>query len=285
MPDFPIIDSHVHLYDVKQLRYGWMAGAPRLAATHEMSEFDVARGKVAVDGLVFVEVDIDPGLHIDEARYVAGLAQKDSRIKAIVAHAPVHRGQKIEADIATLASIHGVKGVRRLIQQEADPNLILSDDFLDGVRLLAKYGLSFDICIRHWQIQYAVELVKRCPDVLFIFDHIGKPDIRNGFFEPWASQLRELAQLPNITCKLSGVVTEADHQTWNRDQLRPYIDHVINTFGFDRVMFGSDWTVCTLATDYPTWVDIVDEAIKTASESEKQKLWRETAIRAYRLDF
>lgn len=283
MPDFPIIDSHVHLYDVKRLRYGWMAGAPSLGKTHEMPEFDAARGKVAVDGLVFVEVDIDPGLHIDEARYVAELAQKDKRIKAIVAHAPVHQGKNIEADLVKLAAIEGVRGVRRLIQQEADPNLVLSDAFLEGVRLLAKYDLSFDICIRHWQIQYAIELVKRCPNVSFIFDHIGKPDIRHGFFEPWASQLKELARLPNITCKLSGVVTEADHRNWKREELRPYIDHVINTFGFDRVMFGSDWTVCTLATDYPTWVDIVDEATRSASADEKKKLWRDTAIRAYRL--
>lgn len=283
MPDFPIIDSHVHLYDVKRLRYGWMAGAPMLAATHEMPEFDAARGKTEVDGLVFVEVDIDPGLHIEEARYVAELATKDQRIKAIVAHAPVHEGNKIEADLVKFAAVEGVKGVRRLIQQEADPNLVLSDAFLDGVRLLGKYGLSFDICIRHWQIQYAIELVKRCPDVHFIFDHIGKPDIRHGFFVPWASQLKELARLPNIVCKLSGVVTEADHKNWTRDQLRPYIDHVLDTFGFDRVMFGSDWTVCTLATNYPTWVAIVDDATQSASADEKRNLWRNTAIRAYRL--
>lgn len=283
MPDFPIIDSHVHLYNVKRLRYGWMAGAPSLGKTHEMPEFDMARGNTEVDGLVFVEVDIDPGLHIDEARYVSELAQKDKRIKAIVAHAPVHEGKKIEADLVKLAAIDEVRGVRRLIQQEADPNLVLTDAFLDGVRLLAKYGLSFDVCIRHWQIQYAIELVKRCPDVSFIFDHIGKPDIRHGFFEPWASQLKELARLPNIVCKLSGVVTEADHRAWTREQLRPYIDHVLNTFGFDRVMFGSDWTVCTLATDYPTWVEIVDEATRSASVEEKKKLWRETAIRAYRI--
>lgn len=283
MPDFPIIDSHVHLYDVKRLRYGWMSGAPSLGKTHEMPEFDAARGKTEVAGLVFVEVDVDPGLHVDEARYVADLAQHDKRIKAIVAHVPVHEGKNIEADLVKLAAINGVRGVRRLIQQEADPNIVLSDAFLDGVRLLAKYGLSFDICIRHWQIQYAIELVKRCPDVSFIFDHIGKPDIRHGFFEPWASQLKELARLPNIVCKLSGVVTEADHKAWTRDQLRPYIDHVLNTFGFDRVMFGSDWTVCTLATDYPTWVDVVDAATRSASTDEKKKLWRDTAIRAYRL--
>lgn len=283
MPHFPIIDSHVHLYNVKRLRYGWMAGAPSLGKTHEMPEFDRARGKTEVEGLVFVEVDIDEGLHLDEARYVAELAAKDQRIKAIVAHAPVHAGTVIEADLVKLAAVEGVRGVRRLIQQEADPNIVLSDAFLDGVRLLAKYGLSFDICIRHWQIQYAVELVKRCPDVSFIFDHIGKPDIRHGFFEPWASQLKELARLPNVVCKLSGVVTEADHKAWTREQLRPYIDHVLNTFGFDRVMFGSDWTVCTLATDYPTWVDIVDEATQSASADEKKNLWRNTAIRAYRL--
>lgn len=283
MPDFPIIDSHVHLYDVNQLRYGWMAGAPTLASTHEMSEFDQARGNTEVDGLVFVEVDVDAGLHIEEARYVAGLADQDKRIKAIVAHVPVHKGAAIEADLTKLVAIKGVKGVRRLIQQEADPNIILSDGFLAGVRLLAKYGLSFDICIRHWQIQYAIELVRKCPDVAFIFDHIGKPDIRNGFFEPWASQLKELSRLPNVVCKLSGVVTEADHKVWTRNQVRPYMYHVLDVFGFDRVMFGSDWTVCTLATDYPAWIDVVDEATKNASIDERRNLWRDTAIRTYRL--
>jgi len=283
MPDFPIIDSHVHLYDIEKLSYSWMSGVPQLAHTTRMPEFDQARGSVDVEQLVFVEVDVDPGFHLDEARFVAGLAEKDKKIGAIVAHAPIHKGKSVEADLVDLKTIPGVKGVRRLLQQEPDPTAILNPAFIDGVKLLKKYDLSFDICIKHYQLAYAIELIKRCPDVSFIFDHIGKPDIRNAIVEPWKSQMRELARLPNVVCKISGVVTEADHKSWTREQLRPYIEHTIDVFGFNRVMFGSDWTVATLALDYPTWVDILDEILTKASLDEKRKFWRETAISAYKL--
>ena len=283
MPDFPIIDSHVHLYDIEKLNYSWMSGVPQLAHTTRMPEFDQARGSIDVEQLVFVEVDVDPGFHLDEARFVAALAEKDKKIGAIVAHAPIHKGKSVEADLVDLKTIPGVKGVRRLIQQEPDPTAILNPAFIDGVKLLKKYDLSFDICIKHYQLAYAIELIKRCPDVSFIFDHIGKPDIRNAIVEPWKSQMRELARLPNVVCKISGVVTEADHKSWTREQLRPYIEHTIDVFGFNRVMFGSDWTVATLALDYPTWVDILDEILTKASLDEKRKFWRETAISAYKL--
>jgi len=283
MPDFPIIDSHVHLYDIEKLNYSWMSGVPQLAHTTRMPEFDQARGSIDVEQLVFVEVDVDPGFHLDEARFVAALAEKDKKIGAIVAHAPIHKGKSVEADLVDLKTIPGVKGVRRLLQQEPDPTAILNPAFIDGVKLLKKYDLSFDICIKHYQLAYAIELIKRCPDVSFIFDHIGKPDIRNAIVEPWKSQMRELARLPNVVCKISGVVTEADHKSWTREQLRPYIEHTIDVFGFNRVMFGSDWTVATLALDYPTWVDILDEILTKASLAEKRKFWRETAISAYKL--
>ena len=285
MPDFPIIDAHVHFYDVEKLNYSWMPNVPSLNHTSLIKDFDQARGKVEVDGIVFVEVDIDPGLHIEEAKFVAGLAEADKRLSAIVAHAPLEKGRAIEADLEKLSHIQGVKGIRRLIQGEVDPSMCIAPDFVDAVNLLPKYGMSFDICIRHYQLVYAIELIKKCPNVRFILDHIAKPDIKNGLMEPWKSQIREMAKLPNVVCKVSGVATEADHQAWTREQLRPYIDHVIESFGFDRVMFGSDWTVATLALDYPTWVDILDEALTGTSIDEKRRFWRGTAIEAYRLPF
>ena len=285
MPDFPIIDAHVHFYDVEKLNYSWMPNVPSLNHTSLVKDFDQARGKVDVDGMVFVEVDIDPGLHIEEAKFVAGLAEADKRVSGIVAHAPLEKGRAIEADLEKLSHIQGVKGIRRLIQGEVDPSMCIAPDFVDGVNLLPKYGMSFDICIRHYQLVYAIELIKKCPNVRFILDHIAKPDIKNGLMDPWKSQIREMAKLPNVVCKVSGVATEADHQAWTREQLRPYIDHVIESFGFDRVMFGSDWTVATLALDYPTWVDILDEALTGTSIDEKRRFWRGTAIEAYRLPF
>jgi len=285
MPDFPIIDAHVHFYDVEKLNYSWMPNVPSLNHTSLVKEFDQARGKVDVDGIVFVEVDIDPGLHIEEAKFVAGLAEGDKRLSAIVAHAPLEKGLAIEADLEKLQHIKGVKGIRRLIQGEVDPSMCIAPDFVDAVNLLPKYGMSFDICIRHYQLVYAIELIKKCPNVRFILDHIAKPDIKNGLMEPWKSQILEMAKLPNVVCKVSGVATEADHQAWTRQQLRPYIEHVIESFGFDRVMFGSDWTVATLALEYPTWVDILDEVLAGTSVDEKRHFWRGTAIEAYKLPF
>ena len=283
MPDFPIIDSHVHLYDVERFSYGWMAGVPKLNTTHVLADFDRARGRVAVDGIVFAEVAIDPGLHLDEARFIAELAEKDPRLCATIAHAPVEKGKAVEADLVALSAIKMVKGIRRLIEVERNPAMCIEPDFLAGVRMLPRYGFSFDICVKHHQLTYALELVRRCPDTFFILDHIGKPDIRNGLVEPWKTQITELARLPNVVCKISGVATEADHQNWQREEFRPSISHIIDQFGFDRVMYGSDWTVSTLALDYPVWVDILDEIVASASHDDKVKLYRSTAIGAYRL--
>jgi L-fuconolactonase len=176
-----------------------------------------------------------------------------------------------------------MRGVRRLIETERDPSFALEPAFVEGVRLLAKHGFSFDICVKHWQLVYGIELVRRCPQTRFILDHIGKPDIRNGLGEPWRGQIRELAKLPNVVCKISGVITEANHTHWTKDQVKPYIAHVIDAFGFDRVMFGSDWTVSRLTHAYPAFVEILDEVLGDASEAERRKFYRDTAISAYRL--
>ena len=283
MPAFPIVDSHVHLYDVAALSYGWLASVPKINRSHGMREFDEARGPVAVDRLVFVEVAVDPGLHLQEAAFVQGLADRDPRIGGIVAHAPVEKGDAVEDDIARLKANRSLVGIRRLIQTEADPSVCIAPDFLAGVRRLARHGLTFDICVKSWQMAYAIELVRRCPDVSFVLDHIGKPDIRNGLTEPWRSQIRELAGLPNVVCKVSGVVTEADHASWTPAVVTPYVSHVIESFGFGRVMFGSDWTVSELTHRYPDWVAILDGVVGQASEAEQRGFWRETAIRTYGL--
>lgn len=283
MPEFPIVDAHVHLYDVERLRYGWMKAAPRIDRTHQMPEFDAARGAVAVERLVFVEVAADPGLHMEEARYAQGLAGSDPRLAALVVHAPLEKGGAVEADLNSLAALPGVRGVRRLIQSEPDPSVVLEPGFLAGLRLLPRFGFSFDLCVKHWQMTYAIELARRCPEVAFVLDHIGKPDIRNGLREPWWSQIAELAALPNVVCKISGVITEADHARWTPEDVTPYVARAIEVFGFERCLFGSDWTVSELTHAYPDGVAILDRIVAGASEAERRALYRDTAIRAYRL--
>jgi L-fuconolactonase len=283
MPDFPVVDAHVHLYDLDRLRYGWMAEAPKLNRSHGLADFDAARGAVAVDRFVFVEVAVDPRLHLDETRWAQGLADADPRLAGVVAHAPVEKGAAVEADLEALAALPSVRGVRRLIQAEPDPSVILAPDFVEGVRRLARHGFSFDICVKHWQMTYAIELVRRCPEVSFVLDHIGKPDIRHGLRAPWWDQIAEIAALPNVVCKISGVITEADHADWTPADVRPYVERALEVFGPARCMYGSDWPVSTLTHDYGAWVAILDDALAGASDVEARAFWRGVASRTYRL--
>ena len=283
MPDFPIIDAHVHLYDVGRLSYGWLAGVPAINGTHGLREFDAARGPVQVDGIVFAEVAVDPGLHVAEAAFVQEMADADPRLRGMVAHAPVEKGAAVAEDLAALAKFGTLRGIRRLIETERDPGICLEPGFVEGVRTVGRHGLSFDICIKHFAMAYALELVRRCPDVIFVLDHIGKPAIKHGLREPWWSQMRELSRLPNVVVKMSGVITEADHAAWKEAHVVPYVAHTIETFGFDRVMYGSDWTVSELTHRYPRWVEILDRVVAGASVDEKRKLYRGTAARVYRL--
>jgi len=284
MPDFPIIDSHVHLYDVDRLSYGWLGHVPAINHTHLLAEFDAARGPVAVEKLVFAEVAVDTGMHIDEAAFVQEIADADPRLAGMIAHAPVEKGAAVEADLDALARFPALRGIRRLIEVERDPSIALEPDFIEGVRRVGRRGLSFDICVKHWALTFGIELARRCPEVRFVLDHIGKPGIRQGLIEPWRSQIRELARLPNVVCKISGVITEADHAAWTPAQVEPYVAHVIESFGFDRVMYGSDWTVSELTHRYPQWVEILDGIVASASDAEKRALFRGTAARTYRLE-
>lgn len=283
MPNIPIVDSHVHLYDVSRLSYGWLSGVPKINRTYGLEDFDKARLAVEVETIVFAEVAVDAGLHLKEAAFIQELADRDPRLQGIVAHAPLEKGAAVEADLVALKAVKNVRGIRRLIETERNPAFCLEPGFLEALRLLPKYGLTFDICVKQFAMTYALELVRRCPEVHFVLDHIGKPDIKNGLTEPWRSQIAELARMPNVVCKVSGVITEADHRHWTAEQVKPYVAHVIERFGFDRVMFGSDWTVSELTHPYPKWVEIVDEVVKGSSETELRHLYRDTAIATYRL--
>jgi L-fuconolactonase len=283
MPDFPIIDAHVHLYDVDRLRYGWLPGLPKLNRTHLLADFDAARGAVAVDKIVFAEVAVDPGLHIEEAAFVQAMADGDARLCGMVAHAPVEKGAAVAEDLARLQEFSTLRGIRRLIETERDPGICLEPGFVEGVREVGRHGLTFDICIKHFAMPYALELVRRCPDVRFVLDHIGKPAIRHGLREPWWNQMREFAAMPNVVVKISGVITEADHATWRPEQIVPYVAHAIETFGFDRAMYGSDWTVSNLTHEYPRWVELLDGVVAGSSSDEIHALYRGTATRVYRL--
>jgi L-fuconolactonase len=284
MPDFAIIDSHVHLADPKRFGYGWTKHAPSLNRQVLPDDLMKAAAPVRIDRFVFVEVDVDLPQHLDEAAWIDGIAQKDKRLAGMVASLPLEKGKAVKSDLDRLRQNKSLRGVRRLIQNQSDPDFCIKPDFIDALKLLAPHDLVFDICIFHHHLPNAIKMVKRCPDVRFVLDHIGKPAIKAGLADPWRQQLKELAALPNVHCKISGVTTEADHKNWTKEQIEPYIAHAIDTFGFDRVMYGGDWHVLELAGTYPQWVGIVDWVVEGASRDEKRKLFRDNAISFYRLD-
>ncbi len=183
-----------------------------------------------------------------------------------------------------MRTLPALRGIRRLIQGEADPGICLEPNFVEGVRRLARHGLSFDLCVKSWALGYALELARRCPEVVFILDHIGKPDIRHGLREPWWGQMRQLAELDNVYCKISGAITEARHPGWRQADLLPYVAHSIDCFGFGRVIFGGDWPVSALTHRYGTWLDLVTNVAKGSTEAEIQALFWGNAARLYRLD-
>ena len=286
MPDFPIVDAHVHLYDPDRIAYPWMAGVPRLNEPHLPDRFTDSLGGVEVEAAVFVEVDAAPGAHLDEARLVSGLGEATPWLRGMVASMPLERGpEAVAGDLEAYAAMPLARGVRRLVERHSDePGWALAEPLVAAVRSLERHGLSFDLCLRHPQLGEATELVRRCPQVRFVLDHIAKPGIREGLTEPWGTELAALAREPNVWCKISGVVTEADHAAWTRDEVAPYLSHAIECFGFERVMFGGDWPVSELATSYRAWVDLVDHVVSGASEDERRKFYRDNAAAFYRLD-
>lgn len=284
MTELPIVDTHVHLWDLDRLAYPWLEGLPRLHHTHGLEDYDEAVGDAPIESFVFVECteSLDDETSRDEVRWVSSLSAQDERLQGIVAHASLEHGQEAREHLEWLAQRPLVKGVRRLLQDEPDA-FFRRSDFVEGMQMLSSYDLSFDATVRAPQLPPLVDLVDKCPDVAFVLDHIGKPNIRAGALDPWREHLAELAERPNVVCKLSGVVTEADPENWTVDGVRPYLEHALECFGVDRVLFGSDWPVLRLAADYPTWLDVLMAVLQNYSEADRRKILSSNAERIYGL--
>ena len=282
MPDFPIIDSHIHLYDPARVSYGWIGRLPpSLQRAHGAAEFRVAAGGIAVEKVAMVEFLVDAGLHLYEARAGEELAAAEPLVGAIVANVPVERGAAVEGDLDALAALSHVRSIRRILDGQYER--VLEPDFLAGVRAVGRHGLPFEFGVSHYGLVFALELARRCPETQFILDHLATPAIRYGLWEPWASQISELARLPNVVAKISGVLAGVDPANWQPAQVVPYLAHAIERFGFDRVMFGSDWPMLTLTASYADWLAVVETAIAGTSPDERHRLYRGTAGRLYRL--
>lgn len=284
MIDFPIVDTHLHLWDPQKFRYPWLAGIPLLNKRYLLPDYRKACGPVKVEKMIFLQCEVDVAHYQQEAEWITELARQDLCIQGIVPWAPLEKGEQARPALESLAKNPFIKGIRRIIQFETDVEFCLRPDFVRGVQILADFDLHFEICIKgDEQFRNTIQLVRQCPQVNFILDHIGKLLIKEGLLDPWSNLLKEYASFPNTWCKMSGLVTEADLQNWTKEGLKPYIDTVMDCFGWDHVMFGGDWPVAFQATEYPQWVETLAWALGGASDAELRKVFHDNAVTFYRL--
>ncbi len=281
IPSF--VDAHVHFWDAARLPYPWLAAVPAIAGPHTPIELATEAGARLPAAIVFVESAVDPTRARDEVRWVETLATGEPRIAAIVAQVAVDRGGETEAALTALAGQARVRGIRHNIQDCPEPDACVRPAFVAGVRGVGERGWTFDLCVKPPQLPACIELVRACPGTSFVLDHAGKPDIRRGALDPWRTHIAELARLPNVVCKLSGLVTEADAATRTPAALRPYVDHLLACFGAERLLFGSDWPVVNLAASYGRWLETALELLEPLSAGERAAVMGDNTRRIYGL--
>jgi predicted TIM-barrel fold metal-dependent hydrolase len=280
-PQVPIIDTHQHLWDLKKFRLPWIKKGDKLDRSYVMSDYLAATKGLNVVQAVYMEVDVDPKQQQAEADELIAICKKGDAPTA----AAVISGRPASDDFAKYAKQFKdspyVKGMRQVLHGEGTPaSYCLDRKFVTGIRLLGELGLRFDLCMRHAELPDAVKLVDQCKDVRFVLDHLGNPDLKKH--EKWKKDLAELAKRKNVVCKVSGVVASAK-EGWTADDLAPVVNHGLDTFGPDRVMFGGDWPVCLLAATYAQWVAALKQIVKERKEEEQRKLFHDNAAKFYAL--
>lgn len=274
-----IIDAHLHLWDISKLHYPWLNDVPVINKTFLIEDYKKATEQYDIESMVFVQCECLPEESLDELNFVAEQALLDRRIKAVIAYAPLEKGFAVEKHLQQLKSNPMVKGVRRMTSNE--PGLCLTKDFINAVQLLVKYDLTLDLSIKPFQVKETISLIQQCPENRFILDHLGKPDIANNGFESFKKDIKRFASLPNVVAKISGLITEANWNIWKTKDIKPYIEFAIEQFGFDRLLFGSDYPVVLLAGNYTQWIDTLLEATKNYSQHELQNLFYNNAKKTY----
>jgi L-fuconolactonase len=274
------IDAHHHFWKYDPVRYSWMNESMEiLKKDYQPADLQVEIEKAEIGGVVSVQAD-QSMLETDELLDHA--AQRDF-IKGVVGWFPL-ADPAVEEVLAEYADNPWLKGVRHVVQDEPDDRFILGEAFNEGIRKLEQFDLIYDILIYERQLGSSIEFVDLHPNLPFVLDHIAKPRIGDGLMEPWKEQMFEMSRRENVTCKLSGMATEAKWAEWTSDQLRPYMEVALDAFGPDRLMFGSDWPVARLAVDYMPWVNLCREFISSLSTDEREAIEGGNAIRVYQLD-
>jgi L-fuconolactonase len=275
----PVIDSHHHFWHYNPVQHAWI---PRdwTALQRDFLPADLASeiANACVDGVISVHARQS----LEETRWLLELASKHAFIRGVVGWVPLI-DPAVDAILESLVANPKLRGVRHVLHDEVDDRYMLRADFNRGIEAVTRRGLVYDILIFERHLRDTLTFVDGHPNQVFVVDHIAKPRIAAGELEPWVKNLRELARRPNVFCKVSGMVTEADVTTWTPDQLKPYFDTVLDIFGPRRLLYGTDWPACLAGVTYARWKEIVEEWIAPLSASERAAMMGENAVRVYRL--
>lgn len=273
------IDAHQHFWEYHPEEYPWIT-----------EELGVLRRNFLPSDLApeLIKSDLEGSIAVQarqsltESRWLLSLAEKNSHILGVVGWVDLCSDQ-IDAQLAEFSSHPQFVGVRHVVQDEPDNSFMLRPDFLNGIDRLKNHGLSYDILVFPKQLEAALQLVAQFPEQLFVIDHIAKPSIKDGSLQPWQRHIKEFSKFPNVNCKISGMVTEADWDNWKQEDMKPYLETVMETFSPNRLMYGSDWPVCLLAGNYCRIIDLATHYISQLSTQDQELVFGGTAAQFYKI--
>ncbi len=273
-----IIDSHQHFWKYEPVKHSWIDEAMKTIRRDFLpEELALLYKENDITGSVVVEADQAE----TETAFLLNLASQHSFIKGVVGYTDL-RAENAEERLAYFSQFPLLKGFRHVLQSQ-DPSFILQPSFMRGIGLLKQYGFTYDVLVFPKHLEAVKELVRKNPDQPFVLDHIAKPYIKKGEIKAWAKDISELAEFPNLFCKISGMVTEADYTQWKPEDLTPYLDQVVNAFGTQRIMYGSDWPVCLVAARYAQVLSIVKNYFSSFTPDEQAAFFAGNATRFYHL--
>ncbi len=274
------IDAHHHFWKYDPGEFGWINDQMTMIRRDFLpADLQRATNAARIDGVVSVQARQT----LEETKWLLQMAEENDFIKGVVGWLPLV-SKRVTDQLEFLGSNPKLKGVRQVLQGEPDERYLCDREFNAGVRGLKQFDLVYDLLVFEDQLPATIEFVDRHSTQPFVLDHLAKPRVKEGHFEPWNTNIRELARRENVSCKLSGLVTEADWSTWTEEQLKPYFETVLESFGPNRLMFGSDWPVCLVAGSYQRWMETCEGLAAKLSTAERGQLFGGTATRVYCLE-
>ncbi|HYK22186.1 MAG TPA: amidohydrolase family protein [Pyrinomonadaceae bacterium] len=275
-----MIDSHQHFWQVGRFDYPWMSSdlgvLYRDYLPHDLSPILQQNG---VNKTVLVQASNS----VAESRWLLELADTNSFIAGVVGWVDL-TGLRVEEELRELRSHPKFKGVRHLVESEPNDDWLVQPAVISGLKRLAAHGLAYDLLVHTRHLKYVSQVAESCPELALVIDHLAKPPIARNEIDEWSRALAPLAKFSNINCKLSGLVTEANWSSWQTNDLRPFVDCALELFGAERMMFGSDYPVCLLASNYERVLESFQEMLKDLSETEREKIFSTNAAKFYRLN-